>query len=524
MECFRRRHCSCQRLLALPLLFFVVFSLSAETIPQFGWVRQVGGITNDYSNCVAVDASNNVYISGSFQGSVNFGITNYSTSNGGDADMWLARFDATGTLQWVKRGGGTGSDAGYGVGVDGSGNVYLASWFSGTAMFDGLQLVSAGVRDIALCKYDQAGNILWARRAGGSYDDIPLRMAVSTSGDSFITGFFRGVADFGSVTITNTANLTNKADMFLAKYDASGNVAWVAHGGSTGDDVSYDVALDTAGNAYVAGYFQGSATFSDTVVSSHGGSDIFVSKYDTNGALVWIKTAGGSLTDLGRGIAVDSAANIFVTGNFQGTATFGTNTFTSHGSDDIFLAKYDSSGNLLWAKQIGGVGDDIGWKTTTDASGAVYVLANFQSTINFGSTNLTALGNTDMFIAKYDGAGNFLWVKQSGSTVGNTLFANSSGTEIYFAGAFSGTASSDGVSLTAGTDDALFGTLVVPPSLSLSRNGSNLVFFWPSTPAGFSLQASSDLNPTNWTTISTGTNTTSTQAVGNANFYRLKFP
>ena len=172
------------------------------------------------------------------------------------------------------------------------------------------------------------------------------------------------------------------------------DLVWAERAGGTSADFGFGIAVDGAGNSYVTGEFQGSATFgpgetNETTLTSAGDRDIFVAKYDASGDLVWAKRAGGTSNDQGRGIAVDGSGNSFVTGSFQDPATFGpgeTNetTLTSAGGSDIFVAKYDASGDLVWAKRAGGTSFESGRGIAVDGSGTSYVTGFFDVSATFG--------------------------------------------------------------------------------------------------------------------------------------------
>src|SRR5436309_709643 len=181
---------------------------------------------------------------------------------------------------------------------------------------------------------------------------------------------------------------------------------WVAQAGGAFDDFSRGIAADAAGNCYVTGVFQGTGPFGNTNLTAHAVADfdIFVAKYNTTGDLVWVQQAGGSLDDVGFGIAVDGAGNTTVTGYFKSpTATFGPFTLVNNSttnSPDIFVARYDSLGNVLWAKSAGGTDVDYGYAIAADTSGNCYLSGVFSGTASFGAMTLTNSG-TSHFIAKY---------------------------------------------------------------------------------------------------------------------------
>ena len=282
-------------------------------------------------------------------------------------------------LLWAKRAGGTNTENALGIAVDGAGNSYVTGIFGsfssatfGPGETNETTLTSAGFEDIFVAKYDASGALVWAKRAGGTGLDVGVGIAVDGSGNSYVTGFFRDSATFGPGE-TNETTLTSAGDglgtIFVAKYDASGDLVWAKRAGGR-QDSGNGIALDGSGNSYVTGSFADSAIFgpgetNETTLTSAGIFNIFVAKYDASGDLVWAKRAGGSSFDLGIGIAVDGARNSYVTGLFGGSATFGlgeTNqtTLTSAGSGDIFVAKYDASGDLVWANRAGDITKSCG--------------------------------------------------------------------------------------------------------------------------------------------------------------------
>ncbi len=340
-------------------------------------------------------------------------------------------------LEWAKRAGGTYSDISYSIAVDGAGNSYVTGYFNGSATFgpgeaNQTTLTSAGEYDIFVAKYDPAGALLWAKRAGGTTFDEGKSIAVDGSGNSYVTGFFQGSATFG-LGEANETTLTGAGfgDIFVAKYGPDGALLWAKRAGGTDSESGDGIAVDGAGNSYVTGYFQGSATFgpgeaNEITISSAGSRDLFVAKYDPDGALLWAKRAGGTDFDEGTSIAVDGAGNSYVTGSFQGSATFGPGeanetTLTSAGSLDIFVAKYGPDGAVLWAKRAGGTDYYYGLGIAVDGDGNSYVTGYFYGSATFGpgeanETTLTSAGSLDIFVAKYGPDGAVLWAKRAGGT------------------------------------------------------------------------------------------------------------
>jgi len=191
---------------------------------------------------------------------------------------------------------------------------------------------------------------------------------------------------------------------------------WAKQAGGISGDWGRDISVDANGNSYVTGCFKETATFGAFTLTSSGGYDVFVAKLDADGNWQWAKQAGGSGNNYGYGISVDANGNSYVTGRFEGTATFGADTLTSSGFLDVFVAKLDADGNWQWAKQAGGSNNDMGYSISVDANGNSYVTGIFQGTATFGAFTLTSSGSYiyDVFVAKLDTGGNWQWVKQAG--------------------------------------------------------------------------------------------------------------
>ena len=285
---------------------------------------------------------------------------------------------------------------------------------------------------------DANGNWLWATKAGGSGDDESSGIAIDDNGNSYMTGTFVGTANFGSYSLTSFGY----KDIFIAKMDTTGNWLWATKAGGSYWDQGYGIAIDDNGNSYVTGRFHYTATFGSYSLTSSGENDIFVAKMDANGNWLWATKAGGSSYDYGHSIAIDDNGNSYVTGEFVGTATFGSYSLTSSGINDIFVAKMDATGNWLWATKAGGSGNDYGYDIAIDDNGNSYVTGQFWSNATFGSYSLVTSGYYDIFVAKMDTTGNWLWATKAGGSsadYGHSIAIDDNGNS-YVTGEFVGTA------------------------------------------------------------------------------------
>lgn len=229
-------------------------------------------------------------------------------------------------------------------------------------------------------------------------------------------------------------------DIFIAKTDNTGLYQWVIRAGGTGSDRALSIATDASGNSYVTGYYFGSATFGSQTITSSGAQDIFIAKYDNAGIFQWVQSAGGAGADIGNGIAVDNTGNVFVTGEFAGTATFGSASLSSmNGSVDVFTTKLSPAGTFQWSKKGSAHLTDRGIDVACDASGNCYITGQFSDTITFDQVHQNNMLNA-VFIVKYDASGNEVWYRKiGGGAVNISTSICSDGTAIYIAGDFQGT-------------------------------------------------------------------------------------
>lgn len=294
------------------------------------WSKRIGD-ANTAGLSVALDGSGNVYVTGYFGGSLDFGgSTIQSTSS---KDIFVAKLDANGNYVWGR---GFGRAVGQSVAADSSGNVLVTGSLNGTADFGGGPLVSAGGTDVFVAKLDGNGGHLWSRRFGDSANQGALGVVVDSSDNAVITGYFSGTIDFGSGALQG-----NGEAVFLAKFDSGGSLVWGKRFGDSGIQTSRSVACDKAGNIAITGDFGGQIDFGGGPLQSAGGSDVFIAKLDAAGEHQWSKRFGDPTANQeGYGVAMDSGGSVVVTGYFGGATDFGGGALMSAGMDDGFVAKF----------------------------------------------------------------------------------------------------------------------------------------------------------------------------------------
>lgn len=303
-----------------------------------------------------------------------------------------------GTQQWTHQLGSVLDDFGVGVATDASGSVYVAGTTSGSIV-EGQ--ANAGGQDMLVVKLDSSGAKVWARQLGSGQDDSAKGIAVGGGGNVYVAGATKGGLDGNS----NAGGL----DMFLTKYDSAGAKQWTQQlGGGSDDDVA-GVGADKDGNAYVAGFTQG--TFDGHIPTSGSGAptDIFIVKYNSAGVKQWSRMFGTDQFEFCYGASADSDGNVYIAGDTFGNLHGNIN----EGGRDMYVTKYNSSGDRQWTRTLSSSMDDVGRSVVADRDGNVYVAGSTDGAVDTESPNT---GGADMFLVKYNSAGVLQWTRQLGSS------------------------------------------------------------------------------------------------------------
>lgn len=377
----------------LPVILFV----QADAITD-GWVKLLGTENNELGQGITADSADNIYVTGYTDGNLDGQI------NEGSYDIFLAKYDESGTKQWVKLLGTAGLENAFDIAIDSTNNVYMTGYTAGN--LDGEN--NEGGNDIFLAKYNESGAKQWVKLLGTASEESGYDVAVDSTNNIYVTGYTDGDLD-GQIN-------DGGHDIFLAKYDTNGTRLWTKLLGTALHDYGYGVATDSTGNIYVTGRTYGNL---DGQMNA-GNDDIFLTKYDTNGTRLWTILLGTAFPEYGYGIVVGSTDNIYITGPTDGNLDGKVNS----GGHDIFLAKYDGAGAKKWVVLLGTEFNDWGRRVTEDSSGNIYVTGQTYGNLD-GQINA---GSGDIFLAKYDELGAKQWVMLLGTAaeeLGYSLIADS---------------------------------------------------------------------------------------------------
>jgi hypothetical protein len=415
------------------------------------WARRFGGTGTEGGLAVAVDASGNLLVAGYFGGTINLGGS--SLTSAGGSDVFVAKYTAAGLHLWSKRFGGTSEDLVRSVAVDGNGDLVLTGEFNGTADFGGGPLTSPGLRDVFLVALrGMDGGHRWSKRFGSTGDDAGFGVSVDGLDDVVVTGTFQRTVDFGGGTLASTYD---SSDVFVAKYTGTGQHVWSRGIWGSSTEYGLGIAFDGFGDVALTGHFTGKIDFGGGQLTTAGLADVFVAKLaGGDGSHLWSKRFGTANDDAGKAVAFDGTGSMVLTGYSRSVLDLGGGPL---GQAGIFLAKLTAGGQHLWSRGFGGMQE--GRSVAVDATNNVVVTGLFSGTADFGGAALTSLGTgNDVFAAKFSSTGGHVWSQRIGSTTGDygSDVAVGSGGAVVIAGGQSGSGTYVGTSLTsAGSYDFL---------------------------------------------------------------------
>jgi hypothetical protein len=265
-----------------------------------------------------------------------------------------------------------------------------------TVNFGGGGLLSAGATDVFLVKLTSTGGHVWSKKFGDGLDDTGVAVATDASDNVIVTGYFNGTITFGVSPLTSAGS----TDVFLAKFTSAGTHAWSRRFGNINPDRGGSLAVAPNGDVVVGGEFQGSVTFGGGALTSVGGMDGFVARYNSSGTYLWSRAFGAAGDDAVSGLATDANGATIVTGSVSGDADLGGGSLRNAGSFDVVLATFAADGAYLWSELLGGTQSEKGYGVAIDSSGRLVLTGFFTGTATFGGKPLSSAGDTDIFIAR----------------------------------------------------------------------------------------------------------------------------
>ena len=331
---------------------FVISPVTSACVPDTLFtsvVFTVGGSSSDFPQSIDVDSSGNLYITGNFSGTVDFGSGNITSA--GFEDIFVLKLNSSGEFEWVFTGGSTGTDRGNAISVDENGNAVVTGFIKYVANFSSASCTSNGSSDIFFLKLNSDGTLFSLHCEGGTGEDFGNAVDLDSDGNAYFTGEFSGTVNFfGTEDITSEG--VGSEDIFVVKLNSASTFQWVYTAGGNSDDHGLGIKVDSSGNSYITGYFSGTVNFGNGIIHTGIGSyDLYVLKLDSSGEIQWVYTAGELLTTvIGEGVDIDTSGNVYVTGYFYKTVDFGGGDVTAldvserYDYSDIFVLKLNSLG------------------------------------------------------------------------------------------------------------------------------------------------------------------------------------
>lgn len=460
------------------------------------WFYRAAGTSHTWASGFAADVSTNCYVIGQFSSATTINGTTLNNPSGWPNILLLKfKLGSTNAPQWIKAPATDYaiSDARIGCDANFSANIYVAGSFGGTNLTFGTSTLTnyenAGNHsdDIFLVKYDTSGNFKFLTQAGGTAEDALGDMVTDTSGNCYLTGAFQSPS-FSAGSSNVVRQSASGGDCFTLKYDFNGNVLWLESGSYAQGTC---IALDSANNCYVGGTVLGPSVF-DGLNPSNQITTNFLAKYTSAGTLVWVR---GDIA-LGKYIRLDKTQNIYTSGTFSNTVRLGTIALTNDSAATVFLAKYDTNGNVLWANQFIGLGNDNVTGMAIDTRSNCWITGYFAS--GNSPTNPVA------FVARFDPLGNLNAFSQANpnytSTASGVAFGSLAGVIPLICGSYSTNFTLGRTYLTnSGNLDICAAWCMISPAISAQATSTNVILSWPAADStGYMLQTNSDLSSGNW--------------------------
>ncbi|HNF70784.1 MAG TPA: gliding motility-associated C-terminal domain-containing protein [Chitinophagaceae bacterium] len=433
---------------------------------KWEWAQKLGNTKSDKITCVKTDSAGYIWISGYFSTSINIGtnalLLNY-TANAQSKEIFLAKLDSTGYCYWAKSGGQYFDDRVLGMDVDRDGNsVITGTFWEGSGINIGPLNITGSAfgwgDQCFIAKHDKNGVALWGTFVcSETGDDQGLDIATDKTGNHYAVGFMTGSTLYcggNTVTAANLNTGTHKHSFWLAKFNGAGQPQWARTFGNLPWDpdhfkyIERDIAVcvDDSGGVYVTGGFDNTRPFGTTTLTSVGGTDVFVIKYDTAGTFKWVTRGGSDKDDWSNGICSDKQGHIYVVGEFRDSLIMDTVLVKNYDKRDAYIFKLDAqTGKPYWGKRAGwNGGSERGNDVWADTMCNVYVAGDINDSAKFGDNILIPPGKAvQAFVAKISPEGKWQWATTGGGIDSNdrgNAIAKGKYAQLYTCGFFRSTA------------------------------------------------------------------------------------
>ncbi len=382
--------------------YSAVCILKTDPSGQILWYKTITGGTGHYASSLVCDALGNIYVAGNFTGNALFG--SQVVVNAGLQDGFITKLSSSGSFKWTKSLGGAGMDNAQALSLDASANLYVAGNFENSIALGTNTLNSAGLSDIVIATLDTAnGSFLWSQALGSAQLDEAGPIACDPAGNLMVAGHFSISTIVGSTTLSSNGY----RDAYLAALDPqTGTILWTEHMGSNGDDNITALAVDSKGNVYSAGSYAGILNYGASQFVCIGNSCLrFIKNRGNNGHPAFAKSFDNNGTFRScNGLSVGPADQLYLAGAFDGSLVLGTQTLSSTGNYDTYLAQADTLGTFVWASAQGGALGDIAFCLSADAFGNIYTGGYFAGTMIYGSALLSVIGSSGGYMARWGNA------------------------------------------------------------------------------------------------------------------------
>ncbi len=399
------------------------FASYTSTAFDTAWATEDSEGGNDQAKKSIFLQNGKILSTGFFSGRVDFDLDTGETwlNSYGEEDIYLAQYQNNLSLDWALSLGGLNTDKGMAIAEDPAGNLYLAGEYEGKLYFNnqGQSDSLVGQANLAafLAKYSPQGDLLWIQNITGNPGFAFINdLSVNASAQIAVAGLYQGSISLDGV---NTTPIASNRAAFLAVYDSAQGLVWEQIVDGSSNEYGLSTLAASNGDFYLGGSYRNTVDFDPGSAvlnrsSSFGTNDIFITKYNSSGAFQWVRTYGQRNFEGARDICEDSQGNLYITGEFEGTVDFNPpqlDTLSSAGATDAFILKLDPNGSFIWAKQLGGSNNDIGYGLQVK-NGLVFHVGSFYNTIdlnpNADTLFATAVARRDIYLQVLDTAGNFV--------------------------------------------------------------------------------------------------------------------